>query len=47
MTNRIAIGLFLVLILAFLVDYLWQDFSAALFVARRFVMLVEMLAFWR
>ncbi|WP_400088721.1 hypothetical protein [Yoonia sp. R78084] len=47
MTNTIAVllGLFLVALLGF--DYLQYDGAYALFLSRKFVELIEWLAFWR
>ncbi|KQI73122.1 glyceraldehyde-3-phosphate dehydrogenase [Loktanella sp. 5RATIMAR09] len=47
MTNTIAVllGLFLVALLGF--DYLQYDGANALFLSRKFVELIEWMAFWR
>ena len=46
-TNKIAVGL-LLLILAFLaIDYYFADWAMALFLARKFILLLEYVAFWR
>ncbi|WP_342070737.1 hypothetical protein [Yoonia algicola] len=47
MTNTIAVflGLFLVALLGF--DYLQYESANALFLARKFVELIEWIAFWR
>ncbi|KQB97808.1 glyceraldehyde-3-phosphate dehydrogenase [Loktanella sp. 1ANDIMAR09] len=47
MTNTIAVllGLFLVALLGF--DYLQYDGANALFLSRKFVGLIEWMAFWR
>ncbi len=46
MTNRIAIGIALALAIFLAVDVLF-NLGATLFLARRFVDLIEWLAFWR
>lgn len=46
-TNKIAVGLAL-LVLAFLaVDYHFTGWAMVLFLARKFILLIEYLAFWR
>ena len=47
MTNKIAVflGLFLIALLGF--DYLQYDSANALFLSRKFVELIEWMAFWR
>ncbi|CUI62057.1 hypothetical protein [Cognatishimia activa] len=47
MTNSLAIGIGLVLVLALGADQYWLDGQAALFTARKFSELVEWIAFWR
>ena len=46
MTNRIALGLGLVLLAALALDYV-LGFGAALFLARKFLDLIQALAVWR
>ena len=47
MTNRIAIALFLMIVVFFIVDHFWLHLDAPFFIARKFTDLVEYLAFWR
>ena len=47
MTNRIALWLAAVLILAVLVDAAAFDWGGILFLARKFLELVNYIAFWR
>jgi len=46
MTNSIAIGLFLLILLGLGLDH-WLDRGIALSLGRRFVDLVQYVAFWR
>lgn len=47
MTNKIALFLFLILLLAGLADYLFNESIALLFMLKKFADFVEYLAFWR
>ena len=47
MTNRIAVVLVLLIALGFGYDMLRNDGAALLFLARKFMGLIEYLAFWR
>jgi len=47
MTNRIAIGLGLVLIAAFASDFMLNDGAASLFLGKKLADLTEYIAFWR
>lgn len=47
MTNSIAIGIAIALVLSIVADQVWLDGEAALFAARKFAELVEWVAFWR
>ena len=47
MTNRIAIVLGLLILAAVAYDMLRNDFTGLLFLARKFIDLIEYLAFWR
>ncbi|MFY0596686.1 MAG: glyceraldehyde-3-phosphate dehydrogenase [Cognatishimia sp.] len=47
MTNSIAVGLGVVVVLAVGADMIWLDGAAGLFLARKFALFVEWLAFWR
>lgn len=47
MTNSIAIGVGTALALALAADFLMLDGAASLFLARKFAVFVEWLAFWR
>lgn len=47
MTNRIALGLGILIVLGIAGDVLLNDAAASLFTARRANDLVEWLAFWR
>lgn len=47
MTNSIAIGIGVTLVLALIADQVWLDGAGALLAARKFAELVEWVAFWR
>ena len=47
MTNSIAIGLVIALVLALVADQVWLDGAGALLTARKFAELIEWIAFWR
>jgi hypothetical protein len=47
LTNSIAIGVAIVLVLALGADQYWLGGEASLFTARKFAELIEWLAFWR
>jgi len=47
MTNRIAIVLGLLILAALAFDVLSNDHAGVLFLARKFIDLIEYLAFWR
>lgn len=47
MTNSIAVGIVIALVLAFVADQVWLDGSGALLAARKFAELIEWIAFWR
>lgn len=47
MTNKIAFSLFVILLLAGLADYLFNDSVVLLFLLKKFANFVEFLAFWR
>ena len=47
MTNRIALWLGLILIAGALADYALNDGAALFFLARKFLELIEWVAFWR
>jgi hypothetical protein len=47
MTNKIAIGLALVIATSVLADVVFNDSEALLFLARRLMRLIELVAFWR
>ncbi|WP_166433997.1 hypothetical protein [Roseovarius spongiae] len=47
MTNRIAIGIGLIVAGALLVDYIRQDSEGLIFLARKGAELIEWMAFWR
>ncbi|NKB28153.1 MAG: glyceraldehyde-3-phosphate dehydrogenase [Rhodobacteraceae bacterium] len=46
MTNRVAIWLALLILLALILDYV-MGYGATLFLARQFLALIEWVAFWR
>jgi hypothetical protein len=46
-TNRIALGIALLLGAAMLADYALNDGAALFFLARKFLDLIEWVAFWR
>ncbi|HEY9039739.1 MAG TPA: hypothetical protein VIN05_12455 [Roseovarius sp.] len=47
MTNRIAFWLFLLIVLAFMLDYWIQGFDGLIFLGGKLGELTEWLAFWR
>ncbi|MDI3335944.1 hypothetical protein QKW60_05970 [Defluviimonas aestuarii] len=47
MTNRIAFVLLALIVAFFVVDYLWLDLGAPVFLGRKFIAFIEFLAFWR
>lgn len=47
MTNSIAIGIVIALVLALVADQAWLDGEGVLLTARKFAELVEWVAFWR
>ncbi len=47
MTNSIAIFLVLLILGALGLDYIYNDWSGALFLARKMAQLIEWMAFWR
>ena len=47
MTNRIALGLGLVIVAAVLVDQAWNGGQGTVFLMRKLFAFVEWLAFWR
>jgi hypothetical protein len=47
MTNRIALWLIIILAGAILADFTLNDGQALFFLARRFLNLIEWVAFWR
>ncbi|WP_167767014.1 hypothetical protein [Jannaschia formosa] len=47
MTNRIALGLALLIAALVLADVLLNDGEALFFLARRMLRLIELVAFWR
>lgn len=47
LTNRIALWLGLILLLGIVADYALNDGSALFFLARKFLDLIEWVAFWR
>ena len=47
MTNRIAIGLGLFIVLLLIADFILQDGAGGLFLARKLTELIKFLAFWR
>ncbi|GAA3872010.1 hypothetical protein [Celeribacter arenosi] len=47
MTNRIALGLGIVLLAAIAADFAFNDGQALLFLARKFLDLIRVIAFWR
>ncbi len=47
MTNTIAFYLGLVILVALGLDFVFNDFMASLFMARKFLELLNWIAFWR
>ncbi|UXX83494.1 hypothetical protein [Roseovarius pelagicus] len=47
MTNKIAIGLGLMIAFALILDYALQDWEGSIFVAQKLADLIEWMAFWR
>ena len=47
MTNQIAVGLGLLILVALGVDWQLYDWTNSLFLARKFTDLIEWVAFWR
>ncbi len=47
MTNRLAIALALLILCFFIVDYFVYDLTNSVFLGRKFVELVDYVAFWR
>ncbi|MCY1127886.1 glyceraldehyde-3-phosphate dehydrogenase [Frigidibacter sp. RF13] len=47
MTNRLALALAFLVILAFVTDRLLTQGAASLFVARKFLVFIDWIAFWR
>nr|WP_309504240.1 glyceraldehyde-3-phosphate dehydrogenase [uncultured Roseovarius sp.] len=47
MTNKIAIGIGLLIVLGLSLDYALQDWGGTVFLGRKFADLIEWLAFWR
>lgn len=47
MTNRIFLGLLVLVVLALILDFAVTGGASLLFLARRFVDLVDWIAFWR
>ncbi len=47
MTNRLAIGLGLVILALFAADQLWLHWDLPVFLGRRLMAAIEYLAFWR
>lgn len=46
-SNRLAIGLGLLILAYLVVDYVRFDWSMSLFLARKFILLIDYLQFWR
>ncbi|WP_324754416.1 hypothetical protein [Roseovarius sp. Pro17] len=47
MTDRIALGLFMLIALALFLDYWFQDMDGLIFLGAKLGDLIEWLAFWR
>ncbi len=47
MTNRIAVVLAALIVAFFVTDYFWLGLDAPVFLGRKFIELIDFLAFWR
>ena len=47
MTNSIAISLVLLILGALGLDFMYNDWNASLFLARKMAQMIEWMAFWR
>ncbi|MGB8624312.1 MAG: hypothetical protein WCD16_15990 [Paracoccaceae bacterium] len=47
MTDRIAVFLFIVIVAALCADYWFNDWTASVFLGKKFADLTEYIAFWR
>lgn len=47
MTNQTALVLAVLIVAGIVVDYVYFDFSYALFLSRKFLELMDWIAFWR
>ncbi|WP_415182586.1 hypothetical protein [Phaeovulum sp.] len=47
MTNKIALGIGLLIVAFFLIDFVFYGWNASLFIAKKIFDLVDYVAFWR
>lgn len=47
MTNRIAVILGAIIVIALVLDWQWNDWTGSLYLSRKIADLIEWLAFWR